>query len=216
MVLLCGIEESGRGPVIGPMVICGTMINEKDTDKLIKLNVRDSKVMTPKAREKLYQQLQDVVKYEVIIIPPSEIDDALRSDSLNLNKLEANKMAEVINTLNPDKIIIDCPSNNIKEFVRFVKNGLKKEKEIIAEHKADANYPIVSAASIIAKVIRDREIEAIKKEIGINFGSGYPADPVTADFLAKNWDKYPHIFRKTWETYQKIIRMQGQKKIGEF
>ena len=216
MVLVCGIEESGRGPVIGPMVICGAMINENNLDKLEKLNVRDSKVMTPKAREKMYQDLQNYVKYEVIIIPPSEIDDALEADSLNLNKLEGNKMAEVINTLDPDKVIIDCPSNNIKEFVRFVKKSIKKEKEIIAEHKADANYRIVSAASVIAKVTRDREIEVLKKEIGINFGSGYATDPRTVDFLQKNWDQYPHIFRKTWESYKRIIRMQGQKNLDEF
>jgi ribonuclease HII len=158
-----------------------------------------------------------VNKYEIIIIPPEEIDNALNDPNLNLNKLEAINSAKIINKLKPGKVLLDCPSNNPREYVAYLRKHLDNKKlKIIAEHKADVKYTVVSAASIIAKVTRDREIEKIKKSIGINFGSGYPSDELTQKFLARNWDKYPKIFRKTWSSYKKFLTEKKQKKLGEF
>lgn len=196
----------------------GLAIEEKDLPKLEGLRVKDSKLLTPKQREYLFERILKVVKDKVIlIVSPKEIDEALESDSLNLNWLEAEKTAEIINKLKPDKAILDCPSNNIPAYTEYVRKNLKnKNIEIIAEWKADVKFRIVSAASIIAKVTRDREIEKIKRDIGINFGSGYPSDPITQKFLKENYNNYPEIFRKTWISYKRLKEGKKQKSLAEF
>ncbi|HLD42510.1 MAG TPA: ribonuclease HII [Candidatus Nanoarchaeia archaeon] len=217
MVLICGIDESGRGPVIGPMVIAGVLASEPEIKLLEGMKVKDSKLLTPKRRSFLYDKIiKSVSGYKIIVLPPKEIDAALESDSLNLNLLEGVNIAAVINELNPDKAYIDCPSNNIEEFKRFVKKNLTVKAELILEHKADVRYPVVSAASILAKVTRDKEVELLKKEIGIDFGSGYATDPITQEFIKKHYNAYPEIFRKSWETYKSLKRKEGQKGLKEF
>ncbi|MCK5283565.1 MAG: ribonuclease HII [Nanoarchaeota archaeon] len=212
-----GIDEAGRGPVIGPLVIAGTKIKQKDEKKLIALGVKDSKLLSKGQREYMFGQILKIVdSYKIIIIPPEKIDAALNSDSTNLNWLEADNSIEIINELKADKAILDCPSNNIKKYSEYIVNKLKTKTQVLAEHKADMKYPIVSAASILAKVTRDREIEEIKKKIGQNLGSGYPSDPITVAFLEKNYRKYPEIFRKTWAPYQNVINKKQQKKLFDF
>lgn len=217
MTLICGVDEAGRGPVIGPLVICGVLIDKKDEEKLKSIGAKDSKLLTPKTREIVYAQVIRMVKdYKVVIVNPEEIDSAVQSPSLNLNWLEAIKSAEVINKLKPNITILDCPSNNDKSYTAYVRKFLKdKNTKLIAEHKADAIYPVVSAASVIAKVIRDREIENLKQEHKVDFGSGYPSDQLTRNFLEKNWDKFD-FFRKTWETYKKVAGKKSQKKLDGF
>ena len=219
MVLVCGIEEAGRGPVIGPLVVCGVLIKEGDEAKLKTIGVKDSKLLTPKQRTQLFSKILKIAKdYKLLIAPAQEVDAALGSDHMNLNKLEAQKMAEAINALKPDKSIIDCPSNNIPQFVTYLMTHLKDKDldKIVAEHKADVKYLIVAAASILAKVTRDREIEKIKEKIGINFGSGYTSDKRTVEFLKKYWDKYPSIFRKEWISYKKVVKAKGQRELVEY
>lgn len=217
MTLICGIDEAGRGPVIGPLVISGILIEENNLDKLRKIKVKDSKLLTPKQREFLYKEIKKIIiKEKTIIIPPKEVDDALNSEELNLNKLEAIKTAMIINYLKPDKVTIDCPSNNINAYVDYLKTFLKYKPKIKAEHKADYKYVEVATSSIIAKVTRDREIENIKKEYNIDFGSGYPADPLTQEFLKNNYSKYPEIFRKTWITYRKVAEKKKQKSLFDY
>lgn len=196
--------NSPRGPVIGPMVIVGFCIQEKELPKIKSLGLKDSKLLTPKKREDFYKELIKFNHYK-IIHSPKEIDNALDSPYLNLNKLEAITIAKIINKLKPDMAFIDCPSNNIPAYETYLKNFLETETKLILKHKADQLYEVVSAASIIAKVVRDREIEKIKKKIKIDFGSGYPADPKTISFLKKYGKKYPNIFRKSWATYKNHI-----------
>ncbi|HIH42633.1 TPA: ribonuclease HII [Candidatus Woesearchaeota archaeon] len=252
MALICGIDEAGRGPIIGPLVICGAVIDEKDGARLKSIGVKDSKLLTPKQREDLFDKVKSIVKsYKILIIEPDEIDDAVESDTLNLNWLEAIKSAEIMHELEKDvkfeKAILDCPSNNISAYKNYVKNEFKKLESknkintpdksdkkhsvinIIAEHKADFNYPVVSAASILAKVTRDAEIhkieQKVRKELGnaVNIGSGYPSDPYTQKFLKENYKKFTGIFRKSWSTYKDITNVEIkakaaklQKKLGEF
>jgi len=216
MALICGLDESGRGPVIGPLVICAVAIAEKEMNKLESLGVRDSKLLSPKSRVLLAPKIKNVVKkHETIIIQPEEIDSAVLSDTLNLNWLEAIKTAELINKINPDRVILDCPSNNRAAYVNYLERHLRKKVGITAEHKADVKYPIVAAASIIAKVTRDNEIEKLKKKHKVNFGSGYPADPITKEFIKKNYHKY-NFFRKSWATFQEASNAKKQAKLGDF
>jgi ribonuclease HII len=215
MPTICGIDEAGRGPVIGPMVMAGVLIDEEQSAQLKKLGVKDSKLLSPELRNQLFEKIIAIVRdYEVRIVSAEEIDSALNSPSLNLNWLEATKSAEIINRLMPDKAIVDCPSTNTEAYKAYLKNKLiKKETKLIAEHKADVKYPVVSAASIIAKVTRDREIEKLRQTFG-DFGSGYPSDEKTARFLKDN--HHLPIFRKTWQPWKDAAAQKKQKKLGEF
>ena len=202
---ILGIDEAGRGPVIGPMVMAGVVIKPSDEDKLLELGVKDSKMLTPRKREELFLYIKSHYPYRYVVIPPSEIDTHVNSDDSNLNLLEALHTAGIINHFAKkiDRAIIDCPSNNIEAYKRIIEKKLIKRIELIVEHGADKKYIVVSAASIIAKVIRDNLIEDLKNRIGIDFGSGYPSDPATREFLEKYFDKYD-FFRKSWSSWNKL------------
>ncbi|MFH1669396.1 MAG: ribonuclease HII [Candidatus Woesearchaeota archaeon] len=217
MTLTCGIDEAGRGPVIGPLVTCGVVLDEEGEKMLKELGVKDSKLILPKKREQLMEHIIKIAKsYEVVILSPKEIDAALADPGTNLNWLEADTTAKIINTLKPERAIVDCPSNNIKAYTDYLRRKLNVECELVVEHKADLNHIPAAAGSIIAKVTRDREIDKIKQKVGKDIGSGYPADPITKEFLQKNYDKYPGIFRKSWQTYKNVIAKKQQKELGDF
>jgi len=188
-------------------------IDEKDEHRLADLGVKDSKLLSPLQREYIFENLQGF-KHKIIIKSPQEIDEALNSENLNLNWLEANVTAELLNNVKTEKAFVDCPSNNVLAYKNYLKKLLKNKKlNLVVEHKADAKYLVASAASILAKVTRDREIEKVKAKLGINFGSGYPSDPLTKEFVEKNFDnpEFENIFRKTWETYKKLADKKSQK-----
>ena len=211
-MIICGIDDAGRGPVIGPMVLAGCSLREEHHDKLKDLQVRDSKLLTPEKRSELFEKIRSLCNTYYVIIPVSEIDDK----RINLNDLEAIKAAEIINYLRPEKTIIDCPSPNTEAWRNYVKRHVTNSTEILAEHKADFNHPIVSAASIIAKVIRDREIEKIKKELGIDFGSGYLTDPKTNEFMNLHFHAHQHLFRHSWAPIREKLKNKLQKKLLDF
>ena len=216
MTLICGVEEAGRGPVIGPLVMAAVVIDKADETKLVSLGVKDSKLLSPKQRVDLYKQIIKIAKaYEIVIIDAAEIDGR-EENNLNLNELEAVKSAELINLLKAEEVYVDCPSNNIMAYKNFLKKHLVKKIKIIAEHKADLNYPVVAAASILAKVTRDKEITKLKQKLGIDFGSGYPADPKTKDFLAKNWNKHKGLFRESWATWKAHNNKKNQKNLSDY
>jgi ribonuclease HII len=219
MTTICGIDEAGRGPVIGPLVIAGATIAQENAEILERIGVKDSKLLTPEQRKRMYYQLINALQaYEILIVPPFVIDDAVLSTTgMNLNWLEATKSAEILNKLNPNITYVDCPSNNITAYASYLRQKLVNKKvQLVCEHKADATYAICSAASILAKVTRDTEIEKIRHETGIDFGSGYPSDPKTVAFLRDYWDKFD-VFRKSWESWQRFARNNThQKKLGEW
>ena len=211
MSKICGIDDAGKGPIIGPMIIAGVSLDVKDLHKLEKIGVKDSKKLTAKKRDELYPKILEIVKdYKIIIIPPQEIDNAVESDTTNLNWLEGEKMVEVINNLKADTSIVDCPSPNTVAFCEFLKSKIKIETELICTNKAE-RFLAVGAASIIAKVTRDAEVAKIQVKFKENIGSGYPADPYTKKFIAKHWKEDYGIFRKSWETYKELARKASQK-----
>jgi ribonuclease HII len=214
-MIIGGVEEAGRGPVIGPMVMVLATCEEEDEFKLKTMGVKDSKLLTPQQREALYREIQDLCKFEMVKIQPEEIDVAVISEETNLNWLEADHAIVLINKLKPDKVFIDCPSTNLKAFKEYIVKRLDYKPVLVVEHKADVHYPIVGAASILAKVSRDHEIKKLKAKYGVDFGSGYPSDPLTVEFTMKNFDKYP-FFRQSWETWQHAKKQEGQKSLGEF
>ena len=222
MGLILGIDDAGRGPVIGPMVLAGCLITEESQIELKKLGVKDSKELTPKRREMLAERIREIAEtFEITLSHPSEIDDHINNAYSNLNKLEAIKTAEIINKINKGfgriKVIIDCPSVTIEKWKDVLKTKIidLSNLEIICEHKADKNHVAVSAASILAKSIREREMDKLKEKYGVEIGSGYTSDPSTIRFLEKNADKHKDdgIFRKTWETWRKAFEGIGQRKL---
>jgi len=223
MKLICGVDEAGRGPIIGPLVMVGILVKEKDIAKLEEMGVKDSKLLSKVKREEFFEKIKEIaVDFRVKILEPDVVDAALKSSTLNLNWLEANTSAAIVNELKPDKVIIDCPSNNISVyndyFVSKLDEEVKEKAEVIAEHKADLNYVVVGAASVIAKVVRDEEIEKLKEKFGVEFGSGYLSDGRTQEFLKENFDKdeYEELFRKTWRPFQELVKGKGQMGLGEF
>jgi ribonuclease HII len=211
-MIIAGVEEAGRGPVIGPMVMAIAAIDEKMVFRLKALGVTDSKLLTPARRKSLFGQVRNLCEHKIIKIPPQKIDEELKKQDSNLNWLEAKTTAKLISAVKADKVILDCPSNNIEAYTEYVKKLVKTDAEIIAEHKADLNHIIVGAASILAKVTRDEEIEKIKKKYNVDFGSGYPSDPKTIDFLRKNYRKYD-FFRKSWETWKTVKNDNSQMRL---
>lgn len=208
---ILGIDEAGRGPAIGPMIIAGVMINEGEENLLV--GSKDSKMLVHNVRLVLDKKIKKNSEYKIIEIGPKEIDNAINSENNNLNWLEAQKQAKIINSLNPDKAIIDCPSTNLTSFKNYLKNLInKKDIELIVEHKADQNHITCSAASILAKVKREETISRIKEIYG-DVGSGYPSDPKTKKFINDNYKKHPEIFRHSWSTLKKIVENEEQKKL---
>jgi len=219
--IVVGVDEAGRGPVLGPLVMVALAIKEEDQKKLEWLGVKDSKLLSSQVREELFERIKDIVyDFRIEVIEPDAIDLSLTDVNTNLNWLEAETSARLVSQLNPDKIILDCPSINLLAYKDYfaakLSEGVRNNAELLVEHKADLNYIVVAAASVIAKVIRDRWIESQKNEIGINFGSGYMSDPKTQDFLNKYYDKYPHLFRKKWKSYIKVEEKKGQKNLSDF
>lgn len=217
-MLLIGIDDAGRGPLIGPMVLTGVLIDSGDEKKLRDLGAKDSKLLTHPQRVALAGKINsEIIAKEVVLASPEEIDDFVLSGK-NLNTLEAWKMAHVINKLNNKKdkitVIVDCPSVNTVSWQAKLESFIEHKNNLVikCEHKADFNHPVVSAASIIAKVEREEQVAAIKAKYG-DIGSGYPSDPVTKEFLKTNGKKLENsgIFRKSWATWQAVFPSKNQK-----
>jgi len=221
---ILGIDEAGRGAVLGPLVLCGLLIDEKDEKKLKKIGVKDSKELSPKKRELLFKKIDKIAEFSVVLKIPACKIDANRKRGVNLNRLEAKKMAEIINMLKPDKVIVDTPGINTRKFKDEIILELDQENkdkmEIICENFADKNHIVVSAASIIAKVERDRSIEELKKEVGADIGVGYSHDTKTIEFLEnlikERGSNLPRYVRTSWDTVEQMIKKHKQKKILEF
>lgn len=223
-MLIIGVDDSGRGPIIGPMVLAGVLVDDSINEQFKAHGVKDSKQLPPKKRRFLAKFIKaNALGYKIVQANPEEIEMKIKT-GINLNKIEAIKAAQIINMLNISKenikVILDCPSPNTLAWGNYLKKYIHKldNLEFVVEHKADVNYPSVSAASILAKTTRDAEIEKIKKRIGKDFGSGYPSDPITCKFLREHADKHKDkgIFRKTWQTWKDLCKEKSQKKLGQF
>jgi ribonuclease HII len=196
-----GIDEAGRGPVIGPMVICGFLIREDRLDLLKKLNDKDSKALSRDRREELVEPLREMAEDVILkIIPPKRIDRE------NLNSIELKVTADIIGETLPSALYLDVPTNpsGIANYRRLLLYMLETKhleiRDIHLENGADEKYPVVGAASILAKTRRDSIIGALQKRYG-DFGSGYPADRRTITFLERYGagGSLPPIVRRKWK-----------------
>ncbi len=218
-MIVAGIDEAGRGPCFGPMALSIAVIDTEIEKELKIAGVKDSKEILPKKREKLLEEIKEkALEYHTIIMEPKEINSLMVRYSLN--EIEAMKVGELINKLdeNPEKIFVDSPDNPASNFEKRIRKYLSKENakaKIVSENKADSKYVVVGAASIIAKVTRDKEIESLCKKYG-DFGSGYPADPKTKAFLenyVKENEKLPPFSRIFWKTCENALeKLDGKQK----
>jgi ribonuclease HII len=204
-----GVDEAGRGSVLGPLVVAGVSVDKKDLPKLVELGVKDSKLLSPQKREELVDHIREIALiHNVVFLTPAEIDAVVESKRKlhKLNRLEAKAMAKIITILKPDLVYVDASDVLADRFGEHILEELDFSTKIVSEHKADLNYPVVSAASIIAKVERDRVISQLKKRYG-DLGCGYPSDSKTVKFLedwATKFGEYPDFVRKSWKTAKRI------------
>ena len=215
--MICGIDEAGRGPVIGPMVVAGVMV--EDDAPLVSMGIKDSKQLTPSRREFLSNMIKKIaVSYEVIVVSADDIDDMRRI--MTMNEIEVHLFRRIIEVLKPSICYVDAADVNDIRFGKNILSTLSFKPRIISKHKADSIYPIVSAASILAKTRRDQEIAKIAKELERKLdkplGSGYPADPVTKDFLSTWLDRYgdlPPYVRRSWKTVENLLKEKHTRKL---
>ena len=199
---LGGIDEAGRGCVIGPLVVAMAVCERKNEKLLKKYGKKDSKQLTPQQREATLAELEKFCTFYFHEIKASNLNELMKK--MNLNDIEASTMAQLCKKAPDADTVIDMPDRYGRTFrARMEKFGITKFE---GEHKADENYPIVAAASIKAKVTRDKIIEEIKTAVGFNFGSGYPSDPRTIAALIdieKRKKLNPYI-RQMWKTLDNI------------
>ena len=203
-MLVCGVDDAGRGSVLGPLVIAGIVIKQTKINQLKKQGIRDSKKLTPLARERLYKIIINIVdNYYVTRISPKIIDKSVFNHSLN--HLEARYMAKVISKLSPSIAFVDSCDVNPRRFGKEI-SKLTSHSKIKSYHHADSKFVVVSAASILAKVSRDRAITRLRKKYTV--GSGYPADPKTKAFIKKSIKRnMPLTFiRKSWKPVQILLK----------
>lgn len=201
--MFCGIDEAGRGSVMGHLVVAA--VGADDDDGLKEIGVRDSKKLSPKNRERMFDLITSSYRYSIVVMSSKEIDQ--RRVKETLNEIETEMFASAAMELNTKRIYADCPDVNESAFSRELSVRLGN-RTVIARHKADDIYPVVSAASIVAKVTRDRFIEELEKEFGTPIGSGYPSDTITMGFIEK-WIKdngrAPEHTRCSWEPVRKML-----------
>lgn len=213
--MICGVDEAGRGPVIGPMVVAGVLLESES--QLEGLAVRDSKKVAPKKREALAGEIRKIARIEAITVPAEDIDTMRQV--MTMNVMEVKLFANVIDRLRPDTAYIDSADVDEGRFGRDILGELDFKPGIVSKHGADDMFPIVSAASIIAKTTRDAEVQRIRDEIGEEIGSGYPSDPVTIKFL-EDWveghGSLPPYTRHSWSTARRIMNKAKTRKLDDF
>ncbi len=221
--MIIGVDEAGRGPVIGPLVVAALAIPQSEIGKLSKMGVDDSKVLSSSKRLEIRNQIfqEKTWKHCIICFSAEQIDRAMEHD--NLNAIEVQLFAKSIEGIEIEietvsKLILDACDVNEARFGRNVISKLRtfsEDSELISEHKADSRHLIVGAASILAKVHRDLEVEKIADECGIEIGSGYPSDPKTKEALPLLLvENLPHKhLRWSWATVKKAWKESGRGKV---
>lgn len=201
--LILGVDEAGRGAVIGPLIMAGVVFKENDEvfEILSYAGVKDSKLLVPQKRKSLAALIRKTkYRYTTVSLLPSKIDKN------SINKLGITYTTKIIDKLSPHIVYLDVPSSGsgIARYCREIRGMCQDQKVIIkGENKMDNTNLVVAAASIIAKEKREEEVHKLHKKYG-DFGSGYPADPRTLAWLKERKDSLPKIVRRKWSTLERI------------
>ncbi len=217
-VSIGGVDEAGRGSIIGPLVVAGISFKKDTVSQLRNIGVKDSKALTPKLRVNLYTQLKEMASSISIY----KMDCRIIDHNVNLkrlNRLEARMMAHVISNLKADEIFVDSCDVNPERYKDYILSYLPPGKvKLRSMHHADRINRVVAAASIVAKVTRDREIEKIRKT-HCDIGSGYPSDNKTMGFIRDWVSKYkcpPNFARRSWRPLKRLLIEVEQYELGHF
>lgn len=176
-----GIDEAGRGSVLGPLVVGGFLVDPGRLGELVGAGARDSKLLTPARRREVHRALGALGRRVSVLLPPEEVDVAVRQHGLNV--LEAQAFAGLVRRHRPSRVFVDACDPVAARFGDRVRRWSGNIAPVDARHRADRDLPIVGAASIVAKVRRDLELARLQREVGVELGCGYPHDPVTVDYV---------------------------------
>jgi|TARA_B100000959_G_scaffold160227_1_gene167854 ribonuclease HII len=213
--MICGVDEAGKGPVVGPLVVAAVAVN--NAKDIANLGIKDSKQLTKSKRKELANLIKEKFNFAVEVIEPRIVDEYRRRNKLN--ELNREAFERLISKLDPNVAYVDAADVNENRFGSQIKASLtnKKDTDVISMHKADAKIEVVAAASIIAKETRENEIEKLKDKIG-DFGSGYPSDERTIKFLKSFYadnGKWPTGTRESWKTLERIRPVKTLDDFGE-
>lgn len=209
-LLSAGIDEAGRGCVLGPLVVAIVVATPADRRWFAAQNVRDSKLVPPVQRERLAREIRARCWFRLKVATPLDIDIAVRDRSRTLNGLELEHMAECLDDAHDAfgdeqlKTLVDAPSINAEGFRKklFEASSWTHFDHLEAKHHADTNNRTVGAASILAKDERERHIALLKEQLECDFGSGYCHDERTIAHL-KNAPSGADYVRWSWATAQR-------------
>lgn len=208
---IAGVDEAGRGPVIGPMVVAGVLVHEELLGELVAIGVKDSKKLSPKKRERLMGEVLRIAEcHNVEVVTARQID--ARRRVRNLNDIEATAMAKILDALKPDIAQVGSVDVVPNRFRSMILSEMSLPVEIDSVHHAEDRFPAVAAASIIAKVLRDEMVASLRKEYG-DFGSGYPSDMKTRTFIRGWYERegsLPPIVRMSWKTAKSLTGIQRE------
>ncbi|MDY6776561.1 MAG: ribonuclease HII [Candidatus Nanohaloarchaea archaeon] len=216
-----GIDEAGRGAVVGSMFVGGVLVDEDDLEELEQLGLKDSKKLSDDEREGFVPRIEELAEDTLVKEVTADQIDEMRQ-IMSLNVIELKVFAEIIEELEPDRAFIDLPEPDGERFANKIRKELPdgfKDVDIVAEHEADSNYPVVSAASILAKSGRESHTAELKEKYGVDFRTGYPHDEDTIGFLKEYLQEngeLPEETRMSWSTAQDIIKESEQSGLEDF
>lgn len=214
---ILGIDEAGRGSVIGPLVVGAFLVRRDRLGELRAAGARDSKTLRPEQRRSTYERLAAVGECRAALVSPREIDRFVRHGGLNL--LEAREFARLVATFAPDEVRVDACDVDAERFGRRIRRMAGAEVPVLSRHNADRDDLVVGAASIVAKVRRDRAVAALRQRLGADFGSGYPSDPRTVAFVEvclRAGGSFPPYLRRSWSTMQRVKAAVSARTLDDF
>jgi ribonuclease HII len=205
MERILGVDEAGRGSVLGPLVVGGYLVRSDRLDELRAAGACDSKEISAHEREQVYAKLPRIGECRSVVLTPREIDRFVAHG--RLNELEARAFGALVRQLMPDVARVDACDTDPRRFARAVRHWAGARVPVVASHHADRDDVVVGAASIVAKVRRDRAIERLRVRLGVEIGSGYPSDDLTVAFLREHLAHgavRPPWVRIEWATMQRV------------
>ena len=220
-----GVDEAGRGPSIGPLVVCALSIPMEDRFILTDLGVDDSKNLTKTKRESIHSEIIAISEskgWEIGLIHCDAVSIDLWMESGTLNSLEVKAFADAISKVTAGTLefslfldACDVDAERFGENVSSTLGGVGDDCRIFSRHRMDSEDVVTGAASIIAKVNRDLAMEKLSKKLGIDLGSGYPSDPkskIAVEKLCR--EDYPHeCLRRKWRNVERAWVAHHRKPI---
>ncbi|MGA8710531.1 MAG: ribonuclease HII [Thermoplasmata archaeon] len=202
---MLGVDEAGRGSLVGPLVVGGFCLDASRIDELVALGAKDSKALSPSARERIFAGLDSIGTRTEVVLSPRTIDRAVARGGLN--DLEAEAFARILRATSAEVAYVDACDPNERRFGQRVARLAGGSTRVISRHHADRDFTVVGAASIVAKVLRDRALSRLRQRFGDALGSGYPSDAKTIEFVTAtlaDGRPVPAWMRASWSTMQRV------------